>query len=232
MKLFCLFCLCALQQKQTPLHLAAQFGQLSVCSLLLELGASLDSTDDHGQKPIHLAAQSNKPEVVKLLVTKRPNLVSVSTKDGSTCAHIAASGGSIAVIEELMKHDLNVVLNSRNKVNDSTPLHIATEGGHFDVVKKLLDAGASASDENKHGLTPIHIAAKFGHTELIDKFHKSNVNLRQLSRKTGLTPLHIAAYYGKEGTPLSYNSDFFCTCQLLFYSPKHQEKPQVIRKCH
>ena len=134
-----------------------------------------------------------------------------------------------------MSHDLNVVLNSRNKVTDSTPLHIATEGGHFDVVKKLLDNGASASDENKAGLTPIHIAgissqstlnienfsmtlelciifyyqlffwqcfifsAKFGHTELIDKFHKSNVNLRQLSRKTGLTPLHIAAYYGKEG---------------------------------
>ena len=34
-------------------------------------------------------------------------------------------------------------------MTDSTPLHIATEGGHFDVVKKLLDAGASASDENK-----------------------------------------------------------------------------------
>ena len=93
MKTFLFFCI--LQQKQTPLHLAAQFGQLAVCGLLLELGASLDSTDDHGQKPIHLAAQSNKPEVVKLLVTKRPNLVSVSTKDGSTCAHIAASGGSI-----------------------------------------------------------------------------------------------------------------------------------------
>ena len=69
-----------LQQKQTPLHLAAQFGQLSVCSLLLELGASLDSTDDFGQKPIHLAALSNKPEVVKLFLKQRANLVSVSTK--------------------------------------------------------------------------------------------------------------------------------------------------------
>ena len=57
-----------------------------------------------------------------------------------------------------MQHDLNTVLNSRNKVTDSTPLHIATEGGYFDVVKKLLDAGASSSDENKAGLTPIHIA--------------------------------------------------------------------------
>ncbi len=68
------------QKKQTPLHLASASGQLSVCSLLLELGASLDSTDDFGQKPIHLAAKSNKPEVVKLLLKQRPNLVSVTTK--------------------------------------------------------------------------------------------------------------------------------------------------------
>ena len=69
-----------LQKKQTPLHLAASAGQLAVCSLLLELGASLDATDDFGQKPIHLAAQSNKSEVVKVLLKLRPNSVSVATK--------------------------------------------------------------------------------------------------------------------------------------------------------
>ena len=76
-------CICFVyffQEKQTPLHLAAQHGQLAVCNLLLELGASLDSTDDYGQKPIHLAAKSNKPEVVKLFLKQRTNLVSVSTK--------------------------------------------------------------------------------------------------------------------------------------------------------
>ena len=79
--------------------------------------------------------------------------VSVATKDGSTCAHIAASKGSVSVIEELMKFDKNFVISSRNKLTDSTPLHIATEGGHFDVVKLLLDNGAQAADENKvyHG---------------------------------------------------------------------------------
>lgn len=46
----------------------------------------------------------------------------------------------------------------------------------------------------------MHIAAKHGHLELINKFAKSNVNLRQLSRKTGLSALHIASYFGKEGT--------------------------------
>ncbi len=68
------------QKKQTPLHLAASAGQESVSALLLELGASLDATDEYGQKPIHLAAQSNKPEVVKLFLKQRPKLVSVTTK--------------------------------------------------------------------------------------------------------------------------------------------------------
>jgi len=48
-----------------------------------------------------------------------------------------------------MKFDKNIVISSRNKVTDSTPLHIATEGGHFEIVKLLLDAGAQAADENK-----------------------------------------------------------------------------------
>ncbi len=68
------------QKKQTPLHLAASAGQESVCALLLDLGASLDSTDDFGQKPIHLAAQSNKSEVVKMFLKQRPGLASVVTK--------------------------------------------------------------------------------------------------------------------------------------------------------
>jgi ankyrin repeat protein len=46
-----------------------------VCTLLIDLGASLDATDDYGQKPIHLAAQSNKATVVKTLLKQRPNLV-------------------------------------------------------------------------------------------------------------------------------------------------------------
>ena len=60
--------------------MAASAGQLPVCNLLIELGASLDATDDFGQKPIHLAAQSNKSEVVKLFLKQRPSLVSVTTK--------------------------------------------------------------------------------------------------------------------------------------------------------
>lgn len=80
-------------RKQTPLHLAAGAGQLQVCKLLLDLGASIDATDDQGQKPIHAAAMNNYAEVAQLFLQKHPSLVMACTKDGNTCAHIAAMQG-------------------------------------------------------------------------------------------------------------------------------------------
>jgi ankyrin repeat protein len=69
-----------LQKKQTPLHLAAADGQLEVCRLLLELGASIDATDELGQKPIHVAAQNNYSAVVALFLQKHPQLAGANTK--------------------------------------------------------------------------------------------------------------------------------------------------------
>ena len=115
------------------------------CSLKnIDIFANTISSSDNQISPTQFTKKANKNSA-KLTFCNN------YFQDGSTCAHIAAAKGSLGVVEELMKHDLNVVLNSRNKVTDSTPLHIATEGGHFDVVKKLLDAGASAADENKAG---------------------------------------------------------------------------------
>ncbi|CAH0581126.1 unnamed protein product [Chrysodeixis includens] len=186
-------------KKQTPLHLAAASGQIEVCKLLLELGANIDATDELGQKPIHAAAQNNYNEVVQLFLQQHPNLVMATTKDGNTCAHIAAIQGSVKVIEELMKFDRTGVISARNKLNDSTPLQLAAEGGHADVVRVLVRAGASCTDENRTGLTAVHLAAQYGHTNVLDVMRSTNT-LRISSKKLGLTPLHIAAYYGQAET--------------------------------
>ncbi|KAF9414536.1 hypothetical protein HW555_007610 [Spodoptera exigua] len=186
-------------KKQTPLHLASASGQIEVCKLLLELGANIDATDELGQKPIHAAAQNNYNEVVQLFLQQHPNLVMATTKDGNTCAHIAAIQGSVKVIEELMKFDRTGVISARNKLNDSTPLQLAAEGGHADVVRVLVRAGASCTDENRTGLTAVHLAAQYGHTNVLDVMRSTNT-LRISSKKLGLTPLHIAAYYGQAET--------------------------------
>lgn len=186
-------------KKQTPLHLAAGAGQIEVCKLLLELGANIDATDEQGQKPIHAAAQNNFSEVAKLFLQQHPSLVMATTKDGNTCAHIAAAQGSVTVIEELMKFDKQGVISARNKLTDATPLQIAAEGGHAEVVKALVRAGASVTDENKTGFTAVHLAAQNGHGQVLEVLRHSNT-LRVTSKKLGVTPLHVAAYFGQADT--------------------------------
>lgn len=185
-------------RKQTPLHLAAGAGQLEVCKLLLELGASIDATDDQGQKPIHAAAMNNYAEVAQLFLQRHASLVMACTKDGNTCAHIAAMQGSVRVIEELMKFDRQGVITARNKLTEATPLQLAAEGGHAEVVKALVRAGASCADENRAGFTAVHLAAQHGHIQVLEVM-RSSQSLRISSKKLGVTALHVAAYFGQAG---------------------------------
>ncbi|XP_074641301.1 uncharacterized protein LOC141899048 [Tubulanus polymorphus] len=182
--------------KKTPLHMAAQNGRIEVCSTLLKMNADANATDNHGQTPLHLAAENDHSDVVKLFLKYKPELVTMANTNGMTCAHIAASKGSVAVIKELMRFNKVIVTTARNRTNDSLALHLAAGGGHKEVVRVLLEAGASATDENADGMTAIHLAAKYGHVSIMDVL-KSHIALKITSKKTGLTALHVAAHYGQ-----------------------------------
>ncbi|KAI8787368.1 ankyrin-3 [Biomphalaria glabrata] len=182
--------------KKTSLHMAAQNGQKEVCAALIKMKADTNATDVQGQTPLHLAAENNHSDVVKLFLKHRPELVTMANINGMTCAHIAAAKGSAAVIKELMRFNKTIITTARNKTNDSTALHLAAEGGHAQVVKILLEAGASALDENADGMTALHLAAKHGHIETMNEL-KKYIPLRTASEKTGLTALHVAAHFGK-----------------------------------
>uniref|UniRef100_A0AAY4D3A9 Ion transport domain-containing protein n=1 Tax=Denticeps clupeoides TaxID=299321 RepID=A0AAY4D3A9_9TELE len=182
--------------KQTPLHLAAMMGELDVCSSLMNLRADVTATDIHGRTPLHLAAENDHSEVVKLFLKHRPELATLANVEGSTCTHIAAAKGSVAVIRELLKFSQGGLTTVHSKANGSCPLHLATAGGHMEVVKVLLEAGASATEEDADGMTAIHLAARSGHTHILDVL-RSTVSLKTTSSKTGLTALHVAASFGQ-----------------------------------
>ncbi|KAL7641411.1 UNVERIFIED_CONTAM: hypothetical protein RMT77_008551 [Armadillidium vulgare] len=183
--------------KQTPLHLAAERGQLNVCATLLKLGADTVATTAAGQKAVHLAAMNNHSEVVKLFLKATPEIVSTADKDGNTCAHIAALKGSVDVVREILKHNQTIVISGRNRVGESTALHLATQGGHANLVAFLIQNGALAHVEDGEGFTPIHLASRYGHLKVFEVFKKAQVNLRVMSKKLGFTALHVAAYYGQ-----------------------------------
>ncbi|CAH1774233.1 unnamed protein product [Owenia fusiformis] len=182
--------------KKTPLHMGAQNGQIEVCSSLIKMKADANATDVHGQTPLHLAGENDHSDVVKLFLKHKPELVTMANTNGMTCAHIAAIKGSISVLKELMRFNKIVVTTARNRTNNSTALHLAAAGGHQIVVKCLLEAGASATDENADGMTAIHLAAKHGHVNILEAL-KGHVSWTMTSSKTGMTCLHVAAHFGQ-----------------------------------
>ena len=69
-----------------------------------------------GQTPLHLAAENDHSNVVKMFLAHRRDLVQAANKNGATCAHIAASKGSVAVIKELLNSNRESVTTATNMV--------------------------------------------------------------------------------------------------------------------
>lgn len=183
-------------EKKTALHLAAEKGRLEVCKHLLELRADICALDNKGQTPLHYAAQNDHSQVVAVFLKHKPDVMMQQNAEGSTCVHIAAMKGSVAVIKELLKCNPSGITTARNKRKFATPLLLAASGGHKVVVEVLIAHGASASDEDADGMTVLHLAAKFGHVDVLEVL-RGKVPWSMASVKTGLTALHVAAQYGK-----------------------------------
>ncbi|KAI5621888.1 transient receptor potential cation channel, subfamily N, member 1, partial [Silurus asotus] len=179
--------------KQTPLHLAAISGRLDVCKCLLNLEAKVTDKDIHGKTPLDLAVENDHSDVVKLFLKHSPGISTLAT-----CINIAAAKGNVVIIRELLmlhKSGLDIL---HNKVNcrGSGPLHLAAAGGHTEVVKLLLDAGASATEEDSEGMTALHLAAQNGHIHILEVL-KSKVSLQVTGKKNLRTALHVAACFGQ-----------------------------------
>uniref|UniRef100_A0A5S6QGH4 ANK_REP_REGION domain-containing protein n=1 Tax=Trichuris muris TaxID=70415 RepID=A0A5S6QGH4_TRIMR len=200
-------------ENQTPLHVAAQAGQMAICAFLLRLGADAGARDVCGRTPLHLAAENDHPQIVQIFLKSNvdPSSLSATDVNGLTCAHIAAMKGSLAVIKKLMAIDMNTVTMAKTKDTGSTALHMASAGGHKDVVKALLAGGASPLEETHDGMLALQLAAKNGWTQILDVIDVSLWG--KCSQKTGLNALHVAAFYGQREFSQAMLSNVSATCK-------------------
>jgi ankyrin repeat protein len=92
---------------QTPLHGAAERGNVAIVRFLLENGAEINAADKDNRIPLHLAAQNGHIEIVKLLIETEAK-VEVVDKDNSTPLHLAADKRNWKIVVALLKAGANI----------------------------------------------------------------------------------------------------------------------------
>lgn len=125
---------------ESPLHLAAMRGDLSMTWLLLEGGVDFDAIDPAvGYSPLQIAALQGHADICEALI-RYGAAVDAPTSRQETALHLAARGGHEAVVSVLLKYRANTALRNRD---GQTAQQLAEREGHAGVVG-LMERHASS----------------------------------------------------------------------------------------
>ncbi len=187
------------ERGNTPLHLAAQYGDLNAVRALVGNNTELmEIKNAYGSTPLHSAVWYGPLEIIKYLVSKGADL---TTRDsyGHTLLHAAAQNNHLKLINYLISEGADLAARDNN---GNTPLHLAARNANIRVVRLLADQGADLeAQDNEWGNTPLHVAVNTGfdgvsvnqpYMDLIKYLvEEKKVNLAAVNRDN-YTPLHLA----------------------------------------
>ncbi|KKA28844.1 hypothetical protein TD95_000248 [Thielaviopsis punctulata] len=198
---------------RVPLHYAAQFGFVSVCTILMkhmqnwglfDVKNGLDAPewqDKDGYAPLHLSVIGGHPLTTKaLLAGQNWDSANASNSESPKAAPNSGSVLAIAVkanfstiVEMLVKAGIN--LNWQDKTGE-TALHIASRYGNVECTRVLLDGGADIDAvEATYSWTPLHVAAVDGKMDSVKILVERGAKL-ELVDSSGWTAKEHAAFRG------------------------------------
>ncbi|TAL36627.1 MAG: hypothetical protein EPN93_07325 [Spirochaetes bacterium] len=180
------------QNGETPLYIAAEYGQLDIAKFFLERGANVnDVSTEERSTPLHVAATRDHAEMVDFLLGKG---ASIDTKDndGNTPLQAALRSSSVLAANKLIAKGANLKnLNAQNE----TLLHSASSSGDLELLALLIKKGLDVNARNKNMETPLHFAARDNRSDTIRTLVKAKADPNAVSAD-GSVPLHYAAWGG------------------------------------
>ena len=134
-----------IDNKFTPLLVAAKEGHIKIVELLIAQGADVDL-----KLPIIGAIKRDQIGIVETLIANSAN-ISLKDSDGRTPLHFAARKGLKNIAALLINKGANV--NVKDNYT-KTPLHEAAGWGHKECVALLIANGANINVKRRSGGTP------------------------------------------------------------------------------
>lgn len=138
----------------TPLHYAAQKGDVDKVIALLRDGSSPNDTNGPGYTPLHYATLRGHTKIVERLIASGAN-PDAQDRNGWSPLHGAALRNQLDIAKILIARGSNpdLVDNLGN-----TALHVAASNGNDRVVEMLLVSMADPNARNTDGKTPLAVA--------------------------------------------------------------------------
>lgn len=171
----------------TPLHLAAQGGQVEIVTCLLEAGADPLATDAAGHIPSQTAANDacreaclkyealrHKELELFPLVRSGQNDALKAALDAGANPNALSQDNSLSLLAEAVlagsTESVRLLLTAGANPNYTRPdskslLHLAAAAGQVEAISLLLSAGADALARAGNGAMPIHDAIWAGRTQ-------------------------------------------------------------------
>ena len=182
--------------KKKSLHIAALYGRLNLCKMLIEKKKfDVNMIDNHGWTALHHAAKNGSYELL-MYFTDMGTDINLKTNDGINCLHIAAFYGNSNLCKVLIgkhKFDLHIADN-----NGWTALHHSVKGGIYELVTYFADMGTDIHLKTNNSGNLLHIAAFAGHLnlcQLLVEKHNFDVNMTE---HLGWTALHFSVHNGSD----------------------------------
>jgi uncharacterized protein len=123
----------------TPLHWAAQSGDLETAKKLLKAGANANAENRYGVTPLFLAAENRDVSIARALLETGAD-ANHRAPGGETVLMTAARTGSAELVELLLKAGANP--NALGSAFGETPLMLAAEANQAQAVRVLIAHGA------------------------------------------------------------------------------------------
>ncbi|SFJ75047.1 ankyrin repeat domain-containing protein [Thermoflavimicrobium dichotomicum] len=174
----------------TLIHYA---GNREIATLLIELGADLDCTNDFEETPLITAIWDERIDVVEFLLEQGVD-VNHQDRDGNSALHVAAALGSEKLVQLLLSAGADVNLENEY---EETPLFEAVKNGHISIISLLLKYGGTPNKLNHVLDAPLHISVEAYNEKAIECLlkHGTDPNILGDCKRT---PLHIATEAGNK----------------------------------